>query len=642
MYRLSVICFAIIMINGCGGSSGTPSTASQTPQPSPVPQPAPSTFTVSAGVTVGGSISPMSISVENNVITEFTLAPNSGFQLNSVSGCNGTLSGLIYTTSPVTEDCAVTANFEAIPAPSFTVNAAASNGGVIFPASQTILENNTAMLTLTPNTNFAFDSVSGCAGSLHNNSYQTGAVTNNCSINATFAAQEQINTLFVPFYFSEDGAASTPYTTQATKALIEEGNNAIKPFFLDASYGKSNIVPTYAELYEITRAKSAFQDEDPLGYSLTEYALEIVEANTEFENYDMVVLLLPPLDQGYPVCSALQGKQTLEVNATTYSFRYVYGAGNDFSCYHRNLLVHEIGHAFGGGHSSTIACETLQDGTVVDLHDPISCDANNVGTYYATGDRYGIQGSYRGHPNLYWKRASGMLLASQISVLTSSNSVKLDSYEAVTNGDKGIQIPLIEQTFESESSYWIEYRTEPVIDLTTGDVNSTTEQVQVRLNIPQVTDQFNQVQRDGTIRFVDSALESSMILSNVGDFFHDSYRGIKVTWSAQQNKGELKQSDVMVDISKIELSSTISSMTEIVSFTNNESAELTISSVAILGRGAGDFTITDDQCSLAILPSEGQCTVSISKASINPSKAAIVFSNNDLLRGKASYSLFTQ
>lgn len=68
------------------------------------------TVTPSAGT--GGTITPDSPqTVSEGATTSFTVLADSGYRVETVEGCGGTLSGNTYTTAPVTEDCAVTASF---------------------------------------------------------------------------------------------------------------------------------------------------------------------------------------------------------------------------------------------------------------------------------------------------------------------------------------------------------------------------------------------------------------------------------------------------------------------------------------------------------------------------------------------------
>ena len=73
------------------------------------------TYTVTPSVSGGnGSITPSSaVTVQENRTTTFTLSPNANYVVDTVTGCGGSLSGVTYTTGPVTGDCAVTATFKA-------------------------------------------------------------------------------------------------------------------------------------------------------------------------------------------------------------------------------------------------------------------------------------------------------------------------------------------------------------------------------------------------------------------------------------------------------------------------------------------------------------------------------------------------
>ena len=62
---------------------------------------------------IGGTISPASRDVTYNQTTTFTVTPysSSGYVIDSVSGCDGSLSGNTYTTGKITDSCTVTAKF---------------------------------------------------------------------------------------------------------------------------------------------------------------------------------------------------------------------------------------------------------------------------------------------------------------------------------------------------------------------------------------------------------------------------------------------------------------------------------------------------------------------------------------------------
>ncbi len=62
-------------------------------------------FTVTPSAGANGSINPSTPQTVNyNGTASFTVTPNTGYQIASVTGCGGTLSGNTYTTGQITAD----------------------------------------------------------------------------------------------------------------------------------------------------------------------------------------------------------------------------------------------------------------------------------------------------------------------------------------------------------------------------------------------------------------------------------------------------------------------------------------------------------------------------------------------------------
>ncbi|MDB4491114.1 S8 family serine peptidase [Luminiphilus sp.] len=138
-----------------------------------------------------GSISPSNpIDVQEGNSAQFTLSPNTGYQVAGVGGsCGGTLNGTTYTTNAVTSDCTVSASFELIPPPTtFTVTPSAGANGSINPSSPVDVQaGNSAQFTLNPNTGYQVAAVGGsCGGTLNGTTYTTNAVTSDCTVSASF------------------------------------------------------------------------------------------------------------------------------------------------------------------------------------------------------------------------------------------------------------------------------------------------------------------------------------------------------------------------------------------------------------------------------------------------------------------------
>ena len=67
---------------------------------------------VTGSVATGqGSITPLTQSVADGATATLTVTPTTGWHVDSISGCGGSLSGSTYTTAAVMADCAVTARF---------------------------------------------------------------------------------------------------------------------------------------------------------------------------------------------------------------------------------------------------------------------------------------------------------------------------------------------------------------------------------------------------------------------------------------------------------------------------------------------------------------------------------------------------
>ncbi|MCB1824506.1 MAG: hypothetical protein KDJ54_07990, partial [Candidatus Competibacteraceae bacterium] len=123
--------------------------------------------------------------VNAGATTSFIVTPDSGYVIDSVTGCGGSLSRTAYTTGPITADCTVTASFRL---KTYLVTATAGSGGTISPPSQTVIHGATASFVVRPNSGYFVNSVTGCGGSFSydNSIYTTGPITAACTVTASF------------------------------------------------------------------------------------------------------------------------------------------------------------------------------------------------------------------------------------------------------------------------------------------------------------------------------------------------------------------------------------------------------------------------------------------------------------------------
>lgn len=150
------------------------------------------TYTATATAGSGGSISPASRTVDAGSTASFTVSADSGFHLLTVSGCGGSLSGSTYTTAAMSTNCTISASFEADPVtPSrYTISTSAGSGGRISPTSQTVDAGAVASFTVTPDSGFVIQDVSGCGGARDTAGvYTTAAINADCTITASFVAE---------------------------------------------------------------------------------------------------------------------------------------------------------------------------------------------------------------------------------------------------------------------------------------------------------------------------------------------------------------------------------------------------------------------------------------------------------------------
>jgi len=161
---------------------------------------------VYSGSSAGGSINPSTPqTVTYNGSESFTITPNTGYYVSSVTGCGGTLSGSTYTTGPVTTDCTVNASF-AINTYSITATAG-PNGGMTPLGAVTVNHGESQTFTITPDTCYhvadvLVDDVSVGAVT----SYSFSNVTADHAISASFA----INTYIIITEAAANGSIAPP------------------------------------------------------------------------------------------------------------------------------------------------------------------------------------------------------------------------------------------------------------------------------------------------------------------------------------------------------------------------------------------------------------------------------------------------
>ncbi len=113
------------------------------------------TWNVSTGTTGQGTIDPPTAQVNDAANQAFTLTPATGYHIDSVSGCSGTLNASTYTTGPVTADCAISATFAI---DTFTLSYSSDSTGTIggTPVQSVNYGDSGTAVTALPNAHYHF------------------------------------------------------------------------------------------------------------------------------------------------------------------------------------------------------------------------------------------------------------------------------------------------------------------------------------------------------------------------------------------------------------------------------------------------------------------------------------------------------
>lgn len=114
-FKPLTVVLIVLFLSACGGSSGGGSSGGGESAQGPAgPDPDPETYIVTGTTGDGGTISPTSQTVTKGDQTTFTVTPDTGFSIETVSGCGGNLDGNEYTTAPITAECTVSGTFATV------------------------------------------------------------------------------------------------------------------------------------------------------------------------------------------------------------------------------------------------------------------------------------------------------------------------------------------------------------------------------------------------------------------------------------------------------------------------------------------------------------------------------------------------
>ena len=196
------------------------------------------TFTVTPSAGPGGGITPDTAQTVNyNATTTLTVTPDTGYHITAVTGCNGTLSGNIFTTGPITGNCTVAAEFAIN---TFTITTNAGMNGSVSCTPTIVPYNSGSVCSITPDAGY-HATVTGCNGTLTGNTYTIAAVQSDCTVFATFANNAPSLPAIVSPLSSTEAVTLTP-TLAVTAAADPDGDTVMYTFEIYSDGGLSTLV----------------------------------------------------------------------------------------------------------------------------------------------------------------------------------------------------------------------------------------------------------------------------------------------------------------------------------------------------------------------------------------------------------------
>lgn len=337
----AVTCLFLAACGGGGkGSSGSESGSSSVD--------ANLEHTVTGSSEGGGVVSPSSLKVADNGTAEFTLIPDEGHSIGSVTGCAGEVKNTTFVVEPVTTGCTFQASFE--PA-LYDIRALVEEGGTVEPMEKQVGHGEYITFTITLDDGFRIDDISGCNGHLDGNTYTTGSVTEVCYVEVSFTAERPYDVIvqerhqsatvqwqgvsgadsYNLYYATEPGVNPSNYNTLAGGAVLESVSS---PF----------------ELTGLTNGTTYY-----LG-------ITAVDGSTETDPSKEVKLTPPGSnDTGLTQCSDATGDY--------FSCQVPAFPGQDAEFGRDNLLEYGLLHKVGGGVASFDYTKIGSDGTPLAIQD---------------------------------------------------------------------------------------------------------------------------------------------------------------------------------------------------------------------------------------------------------------------------------
>jgi hypothetical protein len=431
-----------------------------------------------------------------------------------------------------------------------------------------------------------------------------------------------------------------PFDIEETRRrLVGPQPFSVTQFFSEISFGAAEQTYDIRPWADLPHDRAFYQAGDQYGNQLVNDALAYVGAHYDLNGVDIIVLMVPQLDFGYPGVYAYIPPG---VSIGDSGYRLPVAVLTQNSAFNGSSSAsHEIGHAYGFLHSSVVVCKSWPFGIPPALTDLFFSDESceifpNQREAILAYAGYDFMGSLAGHPNAFLKWQAGWLKPSQIIEAPTSGSFVLDSYEVASPGAKTVRIPYGIDADGKAVAFWIEYRAKPAVDLENRNLKSyPTDRVLIWVNLPGAYATSTSFNFSTTIP---TPLQPDGMQLPVGGKFTDPYRGLRITRGANSIVDGVKRSTITVETSSLKFAPSVGMKLDRqdardVRVTNAGTAPVTFGPVKLMGRNPSAFHIAVDTCSGMTLQKDAQCVVLVDRTAedIFLPQARIQFATNDPL-----------
>ena len=458
-----------------------------------------------------------------------------------------------------------------------------------------------------------------------------------------------------------------PFTREDIVKLLEDNDDSLSNYIAQTS---RNLVNTDFDILDWITVNKNRTGYPPDGGSVVEDVVSRMSDSADLSQYDKVMPLIFPLEQGYPGCQAYLDKVHWDTPNGRFRLGALWLSGYDMGCVEKGRIAHEFGHTFGFVHSYVTDC-AKEPPLPASMTDPTdknsSCFSHGYdGDTYVGKEDAGIAanmdfdmlgGDHRYesffpvHFHATWQDRAGWLAEAQVVAANSAGEYWLTALESLTPTPKAVRIFLGTDHEGNSLYYLVQHREFSPWSIGSPDSGQQVEsscQADVRLEASNIFERglFNTYFFSG---YIDGVSVDS--ISRPGKPLWDPYRGIRIEIldCIDTPIGEVVR--VQVNFSKLDIDPPVVAIfgtagKATIKMTNNGSVPIDFGSASIGGRHPTAFVVDSDECSDSTMKSKASCEIILSHAPTDteddsPNNHGVLkIPNNDALAPEMTVSLF--